>query len=223
MGQILTRMVFGDAITVNNDDDIEDGEMNGVSISGPPGSETCDPEVSCGRSASTAGGAPHGTDSSVDAAGQRVGEHSRRGSLALDTWKCAVHRHRTGLRGEVRRPDATGSSGDDEDDPDRGGDPGGYGDSSEDENCLRLFHITCTTDKKARLNALWQYLAAMDHGMAALQLVDIMNVADQKARMNALWRYLAATVNEVSAMDTIRQQEVERRAGATNEGSATDA
>ena len=84
MGQILTLMVFGDAI--NNGDDIEDGGMNGALISGPPGPEICDPEVSCDRAtASTADGAPHGKDSSADAAGQRVGEHSRRGSLALDT------------------------------------------------------------------------------------------------------------------------------------------
>ena len=61
MGQILTLMVFGDAI--NDDDDIEDGGTNGALISGPPGPETCDPEVSCGRSASTAGGGLHGTDS----------------------------------------------------------------------------------------------------------------------------------------------------------------
>ena len=59
MGQILTLMVFGDAI--NDDNDIDDGEVSGALISGPPGPETCDPEVGCGRvAASTADGAPHG-------------------------------------------------------------------------------------------------------------------------------------------------------------------
>ena len=37
MGQLLTLMVFGDAITVNNDNDVEDEEANGATISGPPG------------------------------------------------------------------------------------------------------------------------------------------------------------------------------------------
>ena len=68
MGQLLTLMVFGDVITVDNDDDIEDGEMNGAPISGPPGLETRDPEVSCGRSDAAANGGPHGTDSGADAA-----------------------------------------------------------------------------------------------------------------------------------------------------------
>ena len=35
-----TSTTFGDAITVNNDDDVEDEGMNGASISGPPGLET---------------------------------------------------------------------------------------------------------------------------------------------------------------------------------------
>jgi len=35
MGQLLTLMVFGDAITVNNDDDVEEEEANGATISGP--------------------------------------------------------------------------------------------------------------------------------------------------------------------------------------------
>jgi len=167
MGQILTLMVFGDAITVNNDDDIEDGEMNGALISGPPGPETCDPEVSCGRSASTAGGAPHGTDSSADAAGQRVGEHSRRGSSALDTWKCAVHRHRTGLRGEVRRPDATGS-GDDED------------------------HLLSAADEWDPGGRSTEPRAVHDDDDERRMLLDIMSVADRAARLDALRRYLAA-------------------------------
>ena len=91
MGQLLTLMVFGDAITVSNDDNVEDEEMNGATISGPPGLETHNPEVGCSRSDAAAIGGLHGTDSSADRAGQRVGEQHRRGLLALYTWKCAVH------------------------------------------------------------------------------------------------------------------------------------
>ena len=165
MGQLLTLMVFGDAITVNNDDDVEDEEMNGASISGPPGLETCDPEVSCGRSDATARGGLHGTDSSADGAGQRVGEQHRRGLLALDTWKCAVHRHRTGLRGEVRRP-ATGS-GDDEDDLLPAADewdPGGRSTEPEavhddDDERRMLLDIMSVADRAARLDAMRRYLS----------------------------------------------------------------
>ena len=159
-------MVFGD--TINDNNDIEDGEMNDALISGPPVPETCDPEVSCGRSASTAVGAPHGKDSGADAAGQRVGEHSRRGSSALDTWRCAVHRHRTGLHGEVRRPDATGSGGE-HDDEDRllsaaaadEWDPGGGRSARDDDDERRMLaDIMSVADRALRLDALRRYLAA---------------------------------------------------------------
>ena len=161
MGQILTLMVFGDVI--NDDNDIEDREMSDAITSGPPGPETCDPEVSCGRSASTAVGAPHGKDSSADAAGQRVGEHCRRGSSTLDTWKCTVHRHRTGLRGEVRRPDATGSGGEHDDDEERllsaaaadEWDPGGGRSVHDDDDERRmLIDIMSVADRALRLDAL---------------------------------------------------------------------
>jgi len=135
MGQLLTLMVFGDAITVNNDDDVENEEANGATISGPPGLEIRDPEIGCSRSDAAVVGGHHAAESSADRAGQRVGEHFRRDLSALETWTCAVHQHRTGLDGEAQRRPA-GSSGI-EDDPERCGewDPGGRrgGDRTEAE------------------------------------------------------------------------------------------
>ena len=111
-----------------------------------------------------------GRDSGADAAGQRVGEHSRRGSFALDTWKCAVHRHRTGLRGEQRRPDATGSGGDDDEED-------------------RLLSATAAADE-------WDPGGARstrhDDDDERRMLADIMSVADRALRLDALRRYLAA-------------------------------
>ena len=170
MGQLLTLMVFGDAITVNNDDDVEDEEMNGASISGPPGLEIRDPEIGCSRAGAAAAEGLHGTDSSADRAGQRVGEQHRRGLLALDTWKCAVHQHRTGLRGEPQRR-ATGSS-DVEDDLLSAADewdPGGRPTEPE---------------------------AARDDEDERHMLLDIMNVADRALRLDALRRYLAAAASD---------------------------
>jgi len=169
MGQLLTLMVFGDAITVNDDNDVENEEANGATISGPPGLDIRDHEIGCSRSDAAATGGLHGTDSSADRAGQRVGEQLRRDLSALDTWKCAVHQHRTGLRGEAqRRPAGSSGNNDDEDDLlatvgdwDPGGRPTEPEAVRDDEDERRLLlDIMSVADRAVRLEALRRYLAA---------------------------------------------------------------
>ena len=148
MGQLLTLMVFGDAITVNDDNDIEDEEANGATISGPPGLEIRDPEIGYSRSDAAVVGGLHGTDSNADRAGQRVGEHFRRDLSALDTWKCAVHHHRTVLDGKAQRRPA-GSSG-----VERGRD------GNDEGGRLQLMEILRMPDEVARMQAFQHYFAA---------------------------------------------------------------
>ena len=135
----------------------------------------------------------HGTDSSADRAGQRVGEQLRRDLSALDTWKCAVHQHRTGLRGEAQRRPA-GSSGniDDEDD---------------------LLPVVGEWDPGGRPT---EPEAARDDEDERHMLLDIMNVADRAVRLEALRRYLAA-----AASDRGRPAGPETAAASDKRGLAT--
>jgi len=68
MGQLLTLMVFGDAVTVDND---TDGDEIGAATPGPPGPGIYDPEMSCIRVSEAAGGEQQGDESGADGAGQR--------------------------------------------------------------------------------------------------------------------------------------------------------
>ena len=170
-------MVFGDAITVNNDDDVEREEVDGATISGSTDPETHNPETCCGRAGAAADEGRHGTDSSADAAGQRVGERHRRGSLALDTWKCAVHRHRTGLRGEPPR---------------RAADSGGV----EADLLSDAAAADDDWDPGGRRNAGTEPEAVHDDDDERRMLLDIMNVADRALRLDALRRYLAADASD---------------------------
>ena len=183
MGQLLTLMVFGDTITIDNADDMQqsqqlstagrsakdtryhaarrnDGdfeqEEHGALIPGPTGLGTDDPEIDCDRANDTTDESRQDEESGVDGAGHCGGE-LRRDLSALESWTCTVHQHRTGLVGDGRR--TAGSSGIESgrDDDDDGGD----------------------TDQR--------------------QLMDIMNLPDRQARLCALRRYLAATVGDRSA------------------------
>ena len=161
MGQLLTLMVFGDAITVNDD---VDGEEDGATIPGPPGPGIRDPEIGCSRSDAAVVGGRQDGESDADGAGQRAGEHFRRDLSALESWSCVVHRHRTGLDDEAQRRPA-GSSGNDED-PVGGWDPGGRrgdraeADNDDDDDRRQLLDVMNVADRAARLGALRRYLAA---------------------------------------------------------------
>jgi len=133
MGQLLTLMVFGDAIATV--DDIDDDE-NGATIPGPPGPGIHDREMSCIRMSEAADGEQQGNESGADGAGQRDGEF-RHDLSALESWSCVVHRHRTGLAGDVRHP---------KDSSDDGWDPGGRCGDDEDGSQRQLLDIMNIAD-----------------------------------------------------------------------------
>ena len=203
-----TSTTFGDAITVNDDNDDIDREEEGVTIPGPPGPGTHNPEISCSRSGAEAVRGLHGTDSNADRAGQRVGEPYRRGLLASDM---------CGLDGEVQRP--PGSSGDEED-PVEGRDPDRHCGNFKNGGQRQLIDIACISDQGGRLDALWQNLAATASEAAARQLFGIMCITNQQYRLGALWQYTTATVGEVLATGVARQNDEGRRVGVSR-GFAT--
>ena len=154
MGQLLTLMVFGDAITVNNDDEVEGGEMNGASISGPPGLEIRDPEICRGQTVRVTSGEHRGDKSGTDGAGQRDGQFHHDSSV-LEPRSSVVQQHRAVLDGN-RRVLVSGSG----DERDRSGDDDGTG----QHELMYIMHIP---DEDARLHALRRYLTATGKSQSA--------------------------------------------------------
>jgi len=206
MGQLLTLMVFGDMITVDDADatqqpsqqstagrsvkgaqyraahqdsgDFEEEDEQGALIPEPTGQGTHDPEFSCDRAAGTTDGGQRDEEFDADRAGH-CGDELRRDLSALESWTCVVHQHRTGLVGDGRR--TVDSSGIER---------GRSGDDDEDDDA----------DQR--------------------QLLDIMNLADREARLSALRRYLAAEVSRTgtdsgksSCSDEARQSAAENVPG----------
>ena len=84
--------------------------------------------MSCIRVSEATGGEQRGNKSGADGAGQRD-EAFRHDLSALESQSCVIHRHRTGLVGDVRHP--KDSSGD-------GWDPGGRGGDDEDQCRIKV-------------------------------------------------------------------------------------
>ena len=194
MGQLLTLMVFGDAITVDND---KDEDEIGAATPGPPGPGIHDPEMSCIRVSEAADGEQQDDESGADGAGQRDGEF-RHDLSALESWSCVVHRHRTGLAGDVRHP---------KDSSDDGWDPGGQRVGDEDGSQRQLLDIMNIADREATLSALRQYLAATISRVSAQAVV---SKADDARRAGAQTGASVTTGAERVAFDGA-ENDVERR------------
>ena len=128
MGQLLTLMVFGDTLTVDDaddmqqsshqstagrgvndarycavhreDEDFEEGDEQGALIPEPTGQGTDDPEVGCDQATDTTDQSRQDEEFDTDRAGHCGGE-LRRDLSALESWTCVVHQDRTGLVGDV--------------------------------------------------------------------------------------------------------------------------